>query len=324
MLKGIKVLAVFATIFVAAISPSKADEAYPDRPITIVVAYPPGGGIDTLARLISVELSDRLGQPVVVLNKAGAAGSIGTASVARDKPDGYTMLLSGANAILSPLVDPNLSFTIKDFSPVARLTVTPYTLAISPSLGINTFEELVEYSKQHPGELNFGSTGLGSVQHLLGALAQNRANVDWTHIPYKGGNEALRELSAERVQLMFSNPIPLTPYLQNESIKVIGVATNDRIPAMPEVPTLLEQGVEDFDITTWVGLLAPAGTPEVIRNKISDEIVSIVEIPKIRTAIEQLGSIVSPMPTKQFGEFLIEDEARWKSILDQSGFNSKS
>lgn len=324
MLKGMKALAVFATIFLAAISPSKANEAYPDRPITIVVAYPPGGGIDTLARLISVELSARLGQPVVVLNKAGAAGSIGTASVARDKPDGYTLLLSGANAILSPLVDPKLSFTIKDFSPVARLTVTPYTLAISPSLGVNTFKELVEYSKQHPGKLNFGSTGLGSVQHLLGALAQNRANVDWTHIPYKGGNEALRELSAERVQIMFSNPIPLTPYLQNESIKVIGVATNDRIPAMPEVPTLLEQGVEDFDITTWVGLLAPAGTPEVIRNKISDEIVSIVEIPKIRTAIEQLGSIVSPMPTKQFGEFLIKDEARWKSILDQSGFDSKS
>ncbi|AWB34540.1 Bug family tripartite tricarboxylate transporter substrate binding protein [Orrella marina] len=324
MLKSINALAIVTTIFVAAISPVKADEAYPDRPITIVVAYPPGGGIDTLARLISVELSDRLGQPVVVLNKAGAAGSIGTASVARDKPDGYTMLLSGANAILSPLVDPNLSFTIKDFSPVARLTVTPYTLAISPSLGINTFEELVEYSKQHPGELNYGSTGLGSVQHLLGALAQNRADVDWTHIPYKGGNEALRELSAERVQIMFSNPIPLTPYLQNESIKVIGVATEDRIPAMPDVPTLLEQGVEDFDITTWVGLLSPAGTPESIRNKISDEIVSIVEIPKIRTAIEQLGSIVSPMPTKQFGEFLIKDEARWKSILDQSGFDSKS
>jgi tripartite-type tricarboxylate transporter receptor subunit TctC len=305
----------------AAMSVAHADSDYPKHPIEIVVAYPAGGGIDTLARLVGNELGKSLGSSVVVVNKPGAAGSIGTAAVAKSKPDGYTFLLSGANAILSPLVDPRLSFRISDFSPVARLTETPYTLAISPSLKVDSLDELIDYSKSHPGSVNFASTGIGSVQHLLGELMKQRAQVDWMHVPYQGGSQALRELAAGRVHVMFSNPIPLTPYLDDKSIQVAAVATEERLPTMPDVPTMQEQGQDDFVIKTWVGLLAPAGTPEEIRKKISDEVQKVLALPAIKTAIEQQGSIVSPLSVGPFAEYLKKDETRWKSILEQSKFS---
>ncbi|NYT82780.1 tripartite tricarboxylate transporter substrate binding protein [Alcaligenaceae bacterium] len=299
-----------------------ASTEYPSRPVSIVVAYPPGGGIDTLARLVSIELTKRLDQSVVVLNKPGAAGSIGTAGVARAAPDGYTFVLSGANAILSPLVDPNLSFRIQDFEPVARLTETPYSLAISPDLKVGSLKELIALSKDKPGQLNFASTGQGSVQHLLGELLKQRAEIDWMHVPYQGGGPALRELAAGRVHIMFSNPIPLAPYLKEGTIQVAGVATDERISLMPDIPTFGEQGIDDFDVKTWVGLLAPAGTPEAIRKRVSDEVQHVLALPEIREAIEQQGSIVSFLPVEKFAEFLERDEERWKRIIDQSKFSS--
>ena len=309
---------------ITAVPATHANEDYPKHPIEIVVAYPPGGGIDTLARLVGAELGKNLGQSVVVVNKAGAAGSIGTAAVSKAKPDGYTFLLSGANAILSPLVDPRLTFRISDFSPVARLTETPYVLAMSPSLKVSSLGELLEYSKSHPGDLNFASTGMGSVQHLLGELMKQRAQVDWLHVPYQGGSPALQALAAGQIHLMFSNPIPLTPYLENNSVAVAAVATEERLPTLPDVPTMKEQGQDDFVIKTWVGLLAPAGTPEEIRRKISDEVQKVLELPKIRTAIEQQGSIVSPLTVDAFADYLQEDEARWKSIIEQAKFTPSS
>ncbi len=315
-----KALLAGAAIF-SALPAAHASAAYPSRPIEIVVAYPPGGGIDTLARLISVELTKNLEQSVVIINKPGAAGSIGTAAVARSAADGYTFLLSGANAILSPLVDPKLSFRIKDFSPVARVTQTPYALAISPSLNVDSLPQLIALSKKSPGSLNFGSTGLGSVQHLMGELLKQRAQVDWLHVPYQGGGQALQELAAGRIHIMFSNPIPLTPYLKAGTIQAVAVATGERLSSLPNVPTMGEQGQDDFDITTWVGLLAPAGTPEEIRKRISDEVLKVLALPSIKAVIEQQGSIVSPLPVGPFADFLKKDEASWKRILEQSKFS---
>jgi tripartite-type tricarboxylate transporter receptor subunit TctC len=313
---------IAGVLSLCALTAAYASGDYPSRPVNIVVAYPPGGGIDTLARLVSIELTKRLDQSVVVLNKSGAAGSIGTAAVARSAPDGYTFVLSGANAVLSPLVDPNLSFRIQDFEPVARLTETPYALVISPNLKVGSLNELIEQSKKTPGQLNFASTGLGSVQHLLGELLKQRAQLDWVHVPYQGGGPALRELAAGRVHVMFSNPIPLTPYLKEGTIQAAAVATDERIAVLPEVPTMEEQGMDDFDIKTWVGLLAPAGTPEAIRKRVSDEVQRVLALPQIRQAIEQQGSIVSFLPVEAFAEYLVKDEARWKRILEQSKFSS--
>lgn len=318
-----KIIALVAVALPLCAPPAAyADSNYPSRPVSIVVAYPPGGGIDTLARLVSIELTKRLKQSVVVLNKPGASGSIGTAAVARAAPDGYTFVLSGANAILSPLVDPKLSFRIQDFAPVARLTETPYSLAISPSLKVGSLEELIALSKKKPGQLNFASTGLGSVQHLLGELLKQRAQIDWMHVPYQGGGQALRELAAGRVHVMFSNPIPLLPYIKEGTIQVAAIATDERISALPDVSTMKEQGVTDFDIKTWVGLLAPAGTPEAIRKRVSDEIQVILALPEIKEAINQQGSIVSFLSADEFASYLEKDESRWKKILEQSKFSS--
>ncbi len=293
---------------------------YPARQIELVVAYPAGGGIDTLARILAVELGNRLGQSVVVVNKPGAAGTIGTHYVAKAKPDGYTLLLSGANAVLSPIVDSKTPFRISDLSAVARITETPYVLAAGLNVPASNLQELIAYSRAHPGEINYSSTGPGSVQHLLGASLAQRTGSKWVHVPYHGGSQSISEVAAGRIHVTFSNPIPLGPYLKDGRLKVLGIATAKRIPLLPESPTLGEQGIRDFDVTTWVGVLAPAKTPEEIRRKLSSVIVDVMRSPKIETSIKQQGSLVAPLELDDFTRFLAQDHERWTRIVQEAGF----
>ncbi|WP_165404436.1 Bug family tripartite tricarboxylate transporter substrate binding protein [Pigmentiphaga kullae] len=297
-----------------------AAEVYPSRQIELVVAYPAGGGIDTLARMLAADLTGRLGQNVIVVNKPGAAGTIGSHYVAKARPDGHTLLLSGANAVLSPIVDGKTPFRISDFSPVARVTETPYVLAAGLGLPARSVPELVRYSHEHPGVVNYSSTGPGSVQHLLGAFLAKKTGSKWIHIPYQGGSQSISEVAAGRIHVTFSNPIPLGPYLRDGRLKVLGMATDKRIPMLPDVPTLEEQGIADFDIKTWVGVLAPAGTPVEVRQKLSKALVAVMAQPKIATSINEQGSLVSPMELDDFARFLAQDHARWVNIVKESGF----
>lgn len=315
--KACQALAVMAAAMVPVFA---AAQAYPSRQIELVVAYPAGGGIDTLARMLAAELTGRLGQNVIVVNKPGAAGTIGSYHVAKARPDGYTLLLSGANAVLSPIVDSNTPFRISDFSPVARVTETPYVLAAGLNLPAGSVPELVRYSHEHPDAVNYSSTGPGSVQHLLGAFLAKKTGSKWIHIPYQGGSQSISEVAAGRIHVTFSNPIPLGPYLRDGRLKVLGTATGERVPMLPDVPTLEEQGIADFDIKTWVGVLAPAGTPVEIRRKLSKVLVDVMRVPKIATSIKKQGSLVSPMELDDFARFLAQDHKRWVSIVRESEF----
>lgn len=306
-------LAAAAAIAGAAAFPALADE-YPTRPVQLVVAYPAGGGTDTLARLVSVELGKLLGQPVLVVNRPGASGAIGTASVARAAADGYTLLLDTGNITLRPAIEPATSFAPKDFAPVALLTESPVALAVNASVPVNSVKELIAYSRANAGKINYASTGLGSPQNLVAELMKAQLGLDWVQVPYQGGSPALTDLNAGRVQVMFSNPVPLMPYVTTNRLKVLAVTSQERLQALPSVPTMAEEGVKDFVIGFWNGVVAPAGTPAPLIAKLSQALIKVMALPAVREALVRQGSVLTPMPTPAFVKYVAEDSARWKAI----------
>jgi tripartite-type tricarboxylate transporter receptor subunit TctC len=291
--------AMLAFFLVAALPAKPAvavSSQYPERNIEIVVAYPAGGAIDTLARLIGSELGKRLGKSVIVVNRSGGSGVIGTNMAAKAKPDGYTLLMSGANAIISPAVDPKVPFIMADFEPVARISETAFVLSVSPDLPVKDVHDLIEYSKQHPNAMNYASTGVGSVQNILSEQFKQRYGLNWLHVPYQGGSPALNDVVAERIQIMFANPMLVGPYLEKKRVRAIATSTPERMAVFPDVPTMQEQGLGDMAVLTWVGLLAPTGTPEDIRALLSRNVMEILKEPAVRESIVQQGSLLSPLP----------------------------
>ncbi|RZL87369.1 MAG: tripartite tricarboxylate transporter substrate binding protein [Variovorax sp.] len=293
---------------------AQAQGDYPSRPVQVVVAYPAGGGTDTLARLITIELTKSLGQSFVVVNRPGASGLIGTSSVARAAPDGYTLLLDTGNVTLRPAIEPGTSFQPKDFAPVALLTESPVALAVTAALPVNSVAELVAYSRAHPGKVNYASTGPGSPQNLVGELMKKQAGVDWVQVPYQGGAPALNDLNAGRVQVMFSNPVPLMPYVATHRLKVLAVTSRERLPALDSVPTMAEAGQRDFVIGFWNGVLAPAGTPAPIVGKVGDALLKAVALPHVREALVRQGSVLTPLGPEPFAKYMSEDSARWERV----------
>ncbi|WP_077002091.1 tripartite tricarboxylate transporter substrate binding protein [Variovorax sp. KK3] len=295
-------------------SAAQAQADYPTRTVQVVVAYPAGGGTDTLARIVTAELSKALGQSFVVVNRPGASGLIGTTAVARAAPDGYTLLLDTGNATLRPAIEPSTPFKPKDFAPVALLTESPVALAVAESLPVSSLPELVAYSKANPGKLNYASTGPGSPQNLVTELMKTKLGLDWQEVPYQGGGPALTDLAAGRVQLMFSNPVPLMPYANTRRLKVLAVTSRDRLPALDAIPTMEQAGVADFQIGFWNGLLAPAGTPPSVLARLSEAALKVMRLPAVREALIQQGSVLMPLDQAHFARYMAEDSARWERV----------
>jgi len=287
---------------------------YPQRPIQLLVAYPPGGGTDTLARIIAEALRREIGQSVVVMNRAGAAGLIGTAAAARAEPDGYTLLLDTGNATLRPAIDPATPFKPSDFAPIALLTESPVALAVSNSLPVNSVAELLAYSRAHPGQINYASTGPGSPQNLVTELLKRHARLDWLQVPYQGGAPALTDLTAGRVHVMFSNPVPLMPYAQTGHLKVLAVTSAARLPALPDVPTMAEAGQADFVIGFWNGVLAPARAPAAVIAQLGAALLKVMADPKVQEALVRQGSVLMPLGPEPFAAYMARDTARWKEV----------
>jgi tripartite-type tricarboxylate transporter receptor subunit TctC len=280
-----------------------------------VVAYPAGGGTDTLARLVAAAASKALGQPIVIVNRAGAAGRIGTTAVARAQADGYTLLLDTGNATLRPAIEPAATaFKPSDFAPVALLTESPVALAVHASLPVQNVSELLAYSRSAPGTINYASTGQGSPQHLVSEMLIRQAGVQWTQVPYQGGAPALQDLNAGRVQVMFSNPVPLMPYVDTHRLKVLAVTSRERLAALPNIPTMVEAGVSEFVIGFWNGVLAPRGTPAAIIQRLSAAFLQAMEQPSVREALTRQGSILVPTGPEQFSRYMTEDSRRWENV----------
>lgn len=291
-----------------------AQQDYPDKPIQLVVAYPPGGGTDTLARIIAEGLGKEVGQPVIVVNRAGASGLIGTGQVTRAAPDGYTLLLDTGNTTLRPAIEPGTPFKPADFTPICLLTESPVALAASSSLPVNSLAELIAYSRKHAGQVNYASTGPGSPQNLVSELLKVRAGLDWVQVPYQGGAPALADLVAGRVHVMFSNPVPLMPYANTNRLKVLAVTSTLRLPALENVPTMKEAGQPDFEIGFWNGVLAPAGAPVHVVDKLAAALLTVMAQSKVQDALLRQGSVLTSLGPKEFATYMAMDTERWKSV----------
>ncbi len=309
-------------IGMALMSPTLAlAQAYPSKPVRLVVPFPPGGSLDVVARAIGAKLSEAWGQPVVIDNRPGAGGNIGADLVAKSAPDGYT-ILEGAlstHAVNVTLYGKLPYDPIKDFAPISLVAITPNVLVVNPTSPFNTVPELIAYAKANPGKLSFGSGSNGSAGHLAGELFKTDAHIDMVHIPYKGGAPALQALLAGDTQLMFDNLANSMQQVKAGKLKAIAVTTAKRSALVPELPTLSEAGVPGFDIYTWWGFMAPAGTPKEIIAKWNTEVTRILNTPEMKTFFAQQGAEPAPTTPEQFEALIKSEIPKYARIIKESG-----
>jgi tripartite-type tricarboxylate transporter receptor subunit TctC len=305
----------------AGLVPAADAQAYPTRPIRLVVPFPPGGSLDVVARALGQKLSEAWGQPVLIDNRPGAGGNIGADLVAKSAPDGYT-ILEGAlstHAVNVSLYARMPYDPIKDFAPITLVAITPNVLVLNAAFPVNSVPELIAYAKAHPGALAFGSGSNGSAGHLAGELFKTEAGVDMVHVPYKGGAPALQALLAGDTQLMFDNLANSTPQLKAGRLKALAVTTAKRSPLAPDLPTLSETGLPGFDIYTWWGFMAPAGTRPDIIAKWNAEVRRILATPEMRAFFAQQGAEPAPTTPEQFAALIKSEIPKYAKIVRESG-----
>lgn len=323
------ILTTFATGIITAtiaiFNLAHASDAFPNKPIRFIVPYAAGGATDTTARLVSKELTAILGQPVVVENKAGAGGNIGTDYVAKSTPDGYTMLLAytGPMAINPSLYDSLPFKPQQDFAPVTLLAQAPQILGVHPSIPATTVEEFVAYAKANPNTLFFGSSGNGGADHLAGELFKMLTGAQITHVPYKGGAPALADLVAGRTQLQFMTIPASIGHIQAGRIRPLAILDKQRYPLFPNVPTISEAGVKNYDVNNWYGVVVAAGTPEPIVNKLNSALIKALRSDEVQARFSGLGLVPVSNTPKEFQSFIATESARWAEIIRVSGASLK-
>jgi tripartite-type tricarboxylate transporter receptor subunit TctC len=296
-------------------------QPYPSRPIQLIVGFPPGGGVDIVARQLAEKLGDELGQRVVVENKAGAAGNVAMEYVARAKPDGYTLLMGNLGMLsANPALYPKLSFDpARDFAPVARVVVNPLVAVVPASLPVHSVAELVALAKSRPGELNFGSGGNGNINHLAVELFQTQTATRMVHVPYKGSAPALADLIAGRVQLMIDGGNVVQPFVASGKVRAIAVTGEKRSSSLASVPTAREAGLADFVIYGWQGVLVPAGTPPAVIEKIDAAVARALADPALSGRLAAQGSEPAYLPAAEFGRYIAAEQKRWGDVVRKAG-----
>ena len=298
-----------------------ANEEYPDKPVRLVVPFPPGGGADNLARAIMPKVSHALGKPIIVDNKPGAGGNIGAELVAGSPPDGYTLLYgtNGTHSINQALYR-NLRFDpIKDFAPVSRMTEIAAMLVVTPQLPVMTTTQLIRYATANPGKVNFASAGNGTTSHLSGELFRTMTGIDIVHIPYRGGAAAVTDLVSGQVQMMIDVMPNVYPLAKDGRIRAIAVSTAVRFPGAPELPTISESGVAGFESSAWDGVLAPAGTPEAIVNRLNAAIRTALADPELVETLKSRGARPVAGTPQDFAQHIIESTKKWAVVVKASG-----
>jgi tripartite-type tricarboxylate transporter receptor subunit TctC len=313
-------LVLLCAALMAALSPALAQQ-YPSRPVRFVVPFAPGGSTDTLARTIGVKLADALGQQVVVDNRPGANGDIGMMIVAKAPPDGHTILLGYiANLAIAPSLYAKLPFDpVKDYAHVTQIATSPNVLTAHPSVPAKGLQELIALAKAKPGAVNFASTGVASVGHLTGELLNNLAGMKMTHVPYKGGGQAIIDLLGGHVQVMFSGFSAAMPHIKSGKIRALAVTGVKRSPALADVPTIAEQGFPGVEATAWYGVLAPAGTPKPVVTRLHDETVRILKLPDVSQRLDALGFEIVGSTPEQFGAYIKSEIRKWEKVVKASG-----
>lgn len=303
-----------------ALALSTAQAAYPEQPVRVLVGFPAGGTTDIVARIIAKELSQDLGQSFVVENKPGAGSNLAAGEVARAKPDGYTLLMVAVTSAINETLYGNLPFSlVKDFTAVALAAKVPNLLVVNPSLPIKSVQELVAYAKANPGKLAFASSGSGTSIHMAGELFKLRADVNVLHVPYRGSAPALTDLIGGQVQFMFDNMPSAWPHAQAGKLRPLAVTTLTRSPSAPDLPTMAELGFKDFDVSSWFGLIAPAGTPQEVVDKLNASVRKALSNPEVLARYADLGAVAEPGSAKQFADFIKREVDTWRPVVKASG-----
>ncbi|MGE0801699.1 MAG: Bug family tripartite tricarboxylate transporter substrate binding protein [Lautropia sp.] len=293
---------------------------YPTRPITILVGFAAGGATDLVARMVGQKLSERLGQPVVIDNRAGAGGTLATALAAKAAPDGHTLLMVSASHAINVTLYRTLPYdAVRDFEPVAACASTTNVLAVHPSVPARTVAEFIALAKAKPGAINLASAGAGSSSHLAGELFKSMAGIQTQHVPYKGTADALRDLISGEVQATVDSVSAMLPAIRNGSLRALGVGDPHRSMLLPDVPTIAESGLPGYEVNAWVGLLAPARTPRDVVDRVNREVNDILRQPDIVKRLEQMGSRPIPMSSGQFSDLIGSDIDRFAKLIRNAG-----
>jgi tripartite-type tricarboxylate transporter receptor subunit TctC len=298
-----------------------AQSVYPSRPITMVVPFGAGGALDLVARVLAEGLHNELGQPVIVDNRPGASGLIAMRYVANAAPDGYTIILSSeSNHILLPLLDKNFPLDVtKDFVPISLSGQFQHTLIVKRDAPVNTVQELVSYLRAHPGKMSFGSSGVGTQAHIAGEYLSLLTESKMVHVAYRSSPAALNDLLAGNLDVNFQSMPAVRSYIGSPMIKILAVLSAKRLPELPETPTMIEAGFPDFQLSSWMGMLGPAGLPPEIRDRLAAALVKVGKIPELQTRIRNAGTepVGSDAPT--FATFLDTESRKWKAFVDRTG-----
>jgi tripartite-type tricarboxylate transporter receptor subunit TctC len=312
---------VGAAAIAIAVPADAQTSAYPTKPIRLIVPFPPGGATDIIARAVAQKLSETWGQSIIVDNRPGAGGNIGTELVAKAAPDGYTLEMGtvGTHAINASLYAKIPFDNVKDFAPIILVAGVPNVLEVTPSLPVNSVQELIAYAKANPGKLNFASSGNGTSIHLSGELFKVMTGVQMTHVPYKGSAPALQDLIAGQVQLMFDNLPPSLPQIKAGKLRALAVTSATRAPALPDVPTVAESGLPGFEASSWFGLLAPAGTPPAIIAKINTEVATWLASPEGKEKLASIGANAAGGSPEDFARHIHAETTKWAKVVKESG-----
>jgi tripartite-type tricarboxylate transporter receptor subunit TctC len=311
---------LFALLFTV-VSASALAQGFPNKPISIVVPYAPGGTNDIIARLVANRMTENLGQPVIVENKPGAGGNVGAAYVARAAADGYTLLMAPVGILaINKYIYKNAGFDPdRDFTPITAAGSVPNVLLVSPQVPARNMEELLKYVKANPGKVNFASMGSGTTGHLSGEMFKMLGGLDLVHVPYKGSSPAMADLLGGHVQMMFDNLPTALPQIKTGKVLAFAVTSTTRHPTLPDVPTLSEAGVNGFDATAWFGFVAPSATPKPVIDKLNAEIVKALQDPGVRTKMDAQGVHVIGNSSQEFKAMVASESIKWKKVVDRSG-----
>ncbi len=318
---------LFSAVLVATLMsclPGVHAQTYPVKPIRLVVPLAPGGGNDLLGRYISKLLSESLGQPIVVENRAGGDGNIGVEYVARSAPDGYTLLMGGAGQLAVPARGVRKYDPVRDFAPLSMIGEFSSLLAVHPSVPARNVAELVRFAKARPGQINYASSGTGSTGHLVMEMFRLAVGINIVQIPYTGAGQALTDVMAGQVSMIFSNPLGSMPYLKSGRLRAIAVSSAQRVSALPELPTVAESGYPGFEATIWLSMLAPAGTPRDVVARLNSELVKIVQRPDVREWLNQQGLQPIGNTPEQFSNRLKTDIEKWDRVIREAGIKIES
>jgi tripartite-type tricarboxylate transporter receptor subunit TctC len=314
-----------AIAFILALAASVSAQDYPTKPIRMIIPFPPGGGSDVTGRVVATALGERLGKQVIVDNRAGAGGVIGSELAASAPKDGYTLLMVSLAHTVNPwLYDLSGRYDpIKSFAPVAVIAASPVILVVNPGVAANSVEELVALAKRQPGKLQYASAGVGSVTHLAGELFKYTAKVDMLHVPFRGAGPATIDVIGGHTSLMFGGLLATTPHVRSGKLRALGVGSLERNPVFPDVPSIAESGVPGYETINWFGLVAPAGTPAAIVERLHREVTAVQDLPAVRKQFDADGATVLRMSPAAFGAYMVADMKKWERVVKEAGIKAE-